>query len=187
MPRFFFIIVIYFLFFWFQVSFIFPLETMFNKYVSIVSLIYIPHAVRILSFFIVGKIAFLPLLFAEIICHFIFVNQILHDAIFRSFISCGSVLLIFIIFEIFKIKLNINNQSYFNWKVILVVGFCSSILNSIFNYNYHVNFKNQDIDTSIIYSYIIGDTCGVFFGMILMYFLIKVFYKLKLMVIKNNG
>ena len=183
--RFFFIFIIYIIFFWFQVKVIFPLEILFNKYVSIVSLLYLPHAVRILSFFTIGKIAFIPLFIAEFTCHLMFVNQILEDAILRPLISCSSILFIFIIFSFLKIKLDINNKIYFNWKVILIVGFCSSILNSILNFTYHVKFKNVDIDISIIYSYILGDTFGLFFGLIALFFLIKTYYKLKIMVNKT--
>ena len=61
LPRFFFIIVIYLFFFWVQFVIIFPVETKFNEFAGIVSLIYLPHAVRIISFFVIGSIAFIPI------------------------------------------------------------------------------------------------------------------------------
>ena len=177
LPRFFLIIVIYFFFFWFQFTMIFPVESNFNEFVGIVSLIYLPHAVRIISFFVIGSIAFIPIFIAEFLCHLIFVNQILNDALIRPFLSCMSVLIIFQALKFFDFNLNIYDKKYFNWKVILFVGFCSSIINSTFNFIYHVNFKNVAIDVSIIYSYVIGDTLGVFFGMLVITLLIKLYAK----------
>lgn len=178
MLTFFFSIIVYFIFFWVQINLIFPIETYFNIYADIVSLLYLPHAVRILSFFVIGRFAFFPIFIAEFLCHVIFVNQILNDAITRPLLSCSSVLIIFTIFSIFKINLNIKYKNYFNWKIIILVGFLSSILNSTFNFVYHVNFKNISNDYDIIYSYIIGDTTGVFFGLLFMYFIIKIYSKL---------
>ena len=177
LPRFFFIIVIYLFFFWFQFKIIFPIETNFNEFAGIVSLIYLPHAVRIISFFVIGSIAFIPIYIAELLCHIIFVNQILTDALIRPFLSCMSVFMIFQALKFFDFNLNMYDKKYFNWKVILFVGFCSSLLNSIFNFIYHVNFKKVDIDISIIYSYVIGDTLGVFFGMLMVTILIKLYAK----------
>ena len=75
LPRFFFIIVIYLFFFWFQFTIIFPIETNFNEFVGIVSLIYLPHAVRIISFFVIGSLAFIPIFIAEFLCHIILHTQ----------------------------------------------------------------------------------------------------------------
>ena len=177
LPRYFFIIVIYLFFFWFQFTIIFPIETNFNEFAGIVSLIYLPHAVRIISFFVIGSIAFIPIFIAEFLCHLIFVNQIMTDAFIRPFLSCMSVLIIFKALKYFDFNLNIYDKKYFNWKVILFVGFCSSLINSTFNFIYHVNFKNVAIDVSIIYSYMIGDTLGVFFGMLVISLLIKFYAK----------
>ena len=177
LPRFFFIIVVYLFFFWFQFKIILPVETNFNEFVGIVSLVYLPHAVRIISFFVIGSIAFIPIFIAEFLCHLIFVNQILTDALIRPFLSCMSVLIIFQALKFFDFNLNIYDEKYFNWKVILFVGFCSSLINSTFNFIYHVNFKNVAFDVSIIYSYVVGDTLGVFFGMLVITLLIKLYAK----------
>ena len=184
LPRFFFIIVVYLFFFWFQFKIILPVETNFNEFAGIVSLIYLPHAVRIISFFVIGSIAFIPIYIAEFLCHIIFVNQILSDAVIRPFLSCMSVFIIFKALKYFDFNLSMYDKKYFNWKVILFVGFCSSLLNSTFNFIYHVNFKKVDIDISIIYSYVIGDTLGVFFGMLMFTILIKLYAKFFLL---NNS
>ena len=177
LPRFFFIIVVYLFFFWFQFKIILPVETNFNEFAGIVSLIYLPHAVRIISFFVIGSIAFIPIFIAEFLCHLIFVNQLLTDALIRPCFCCRSVFMVFQALKYFDFNLSMYDKKYFNWKVILFVGFCSSLLNSIFNFIYHVNFKNVAIDTSIIYSYVIGDTLGVFFGMLMITLLIKLYAK----------
>ena len=177
LPRFFFIVVIYLFFFWVQFTIIFPIETNFNEFAGIVSLIYLPHAVRIISFFVIGSIAFIPIYIAELLCHIIFVNQILTDALTRPFLSCMSVFMIFQALKFFDFNLNMYDKKYFNWKMILFVGFCSSLINSTLNFIYHVNFKNVAIDLSIIYSYVIGDTLGVFFGMLVITFFIKFYAK----------
>ena len=184
LPRFFFIIVVYLFFFWFQFKIILPVETNFNEFVGIVSLVYLPHAVRIISFFVIGSIAFIPIFIAEFLCHLIFVNQIFTDALIRPFLSCMSVLMIFQALKFFDFNLNIYDEKYFNWKVILFVGFCSSLINSTSNFIYHVNFKKVDIDISILYSYVIGDTLGVFFGMLMVTILIKLYVKFFLL---NNS
>ena len=85
LPRYFFIIFIYIFFFWINFTIIFPIENNFNKFAGIVSLIYLPHAVRIISFFVIGSIAIIPIYIAELLCHIIFVNQILTDALIRPF------------------------------------------------------------------------------------------------------
>ena len=177
LPRFFFIIVEYLFFFWFQFKIILPVETNFNEFVAIVSLVYLPHAVRIISFFVIGSIAFIPIFIAEFLCHLIFVNQIFNDALIRPFLSCMSVFIIFQALKYFDFNLSMYDKKYFNWKVILFVGFCSSLINSTSNFIYHVNFKNVAIDVNIIYSYVVGDTLGVFFGMLVITLLIKLYAK----------
>ena len=44
---------------------------------------------------LLAGIAFIPLYIAEFLCHIIFVNQILTDALIRPFLSCISVFIIF--------------------------------------------------------------------------------------------
>ena len=85
--------------------------------------------------------------------------------------------MIFQVLKYFDLNLNIYDKKYFNWKVILFVGFCSSLINSVLNFIYHVNLKNVAFDLSIIYSYVIGDTLGVFFGMLVITFFIKFYAK----------
>ena len=166
---------IYVLFFIIQMHVIYPVETYFfhSDITDKVSLLYLPHAIRILAFFLLGFVSVLPIFLAQCFTFIVLNNMEFLYSTILSLISTTSIIFGFYFFKSIK-TFNFISTNKINWKKLILIGFLASIFNSCVSTIYFSSFNLQIQDVFLILRFIIGDTLGVLFGMLLFIIILKV-------------
>jgi len=155
---------------------IYPIEVFFfqPEIIDKASVLYLPHAIRIISFFLIGFSSVIPIFLAQCFT-FIFLNDIdFMYSIILSFISVSSVVFGFYCFQSVK-KLDLFLIEKNDWKKLILIGFFASIFNAFFSSIYFSNFNFNQFDVMLSLRFIIGDTFGVLVGMIVLIFILKIY------------
>ena len=167
---------IFVFFFLIQKHMIYPIEKyLFPSYlIDKASILYLPHAVRIIAYYVLGFRALIPIFISQCFT-FIYLNN--GDVIETIILSASSTFTIYLGFQFFK---HFKNQASFNldeivdWKKIILIGTMVSIINSTVGSLYFFTFdSNIDIDLILNLRFIMGDIFGLFFGMFLFIFVLK--------------
>jgi len=168
-----FVIIIYVSMFWLCFNVIFPIEYYFlGESSAIASLIFLPHAVRVLSSWLLGPKALFALIPAEIITHTIWgLEYTSYQSYLIPIFSASSAVLAFESLRIMGYRIYPSQYHKPNWIGVIVAGVLASIFNSLSGaYLKSEAFAKEDF-IEIIARYIIGDTTGLILSMIvLMYF-----------------
>ena len=167
---------IFVFFFLIQKYMIYPIEKyLFPSYlIDKASILYLPHAVRIIAYYVLGFKALIPIFISQCFT-FIYLNN--GDVIETIILSSSSTFTIYLGFQFFK---HFKNQFLFNlddivdWKKIILIGTIVSIINSTVGSLYFFIFDSKiDIDLILNLRFIMGDIFGLFFGMFLFIFVLK--------------
>ena len=167
---------IFVFFFLIQKHMIYPIEKyLFPSYlIDKASILYLPHAVRIIAYYVLGFRALIPIFISQCFT-FIYLNN--GDVIETIILSASSTFTIYLGFQFFK---HFKNQASFNldeivdWKKIILIGTMVSIINSTVGSLYFFTFDSKiDIDLILNLRFIMGDIFGLFFGMFLFIFVLK--------------
>ena len=168
--------IIFVFFFLIQKYMIYPIEKyLFPSYlIDKASILYLPHAVRIIAYYVLGFKALIPIFISQCFT-FIYLNN--GDIIETIILSASSTFTIYLGFQFFK---HFKNQVLFylddivDWKKIILIGTIVSIINSSVGSLYFFSFDSKiDIDLILNLRFIMGDIFGLFFGMFLFIFVLK--------------
>jgi hypothetical protein len=150
--------------------FITPLEILIFSadLVEHASFLYLPHAVRIISYYLLGPIALIPIFLSQCFTFILFNNGELFNTVYLSTISTLSIYFGFILYELIKKDNLLNIQNAVDWKKIIIIGFLVSVFNSTFS-TFYLNLEKSDnyFYETLNFTYLIGDVLGLVFGMIL--------------------
>ena len=172
----FFTFTIFVFFFLIQKHMIYPIEKyLFPSYlIDKASILYLPHAVRIIAYYVLGFKALIPIFISQCFT-FIYLNN--GDVIETIILSASSTFTIYLGFQFFK---HFKNQASFNldeivdWKKIILIGTMVSIINSTVGSLYFFTFDSKiDIDLILNLRFIMGDIFGLLFGMFLFIMVLK--------------
>ena len=105
--------------------FIFSQET-----IEYASLLYLPHAVRIIAYYVLGPIVLIPIFLSQCFTYLVFNNAELMNTIYLSGLSTLSIFLGFKLYELVRKRNIFNIDKTVDWKKIIIVGFLVSIFNS---------------------------------------------------------
>ena len=132
------------------------------------SYLYLPHAVRIIAYYVLGPIALIPIFLSQCFTFILFNNGELFNTVYLSTISTLSIYFGFILYELIKKDNLLNIQNAVDWKKIIIIGFLVSVFNSTFSTIY-LNLEKSDnyFYETLNFTYLIGDVLGLVFGMIL--------------------
>jgi len=167
---------VYIVFFIIQKYVVYPIENFFfqPEITDKASVLYLPQAIRIISFFLLGFSSIVPIFIAQIFTY-IFLNNIdFIYSIILSIISSSSVVFGFYCFKSIK-KFNFNASNKINWRKLILIGFFASIFNSFFSSFYLSSFNFKQFDLILSLRFIVGDTFGVLVGMIIFIFILKIY------------
>ena len=168
--------IIFVFFFLIQKYMIYPIEKyLFPSYlIDKASILYLPHAVRIIAYYVLGFKALIPIFISQCFT-FIYLNN--GDIIETIILSASSTFTIYLGFQFFK---HFKNQVLFNldeivdWKKIILIGTMVSIINSTVGSLYFFTFDSKiDIDLILNLRFIMGDIFGLLFGMFLFILVLK--------------
>ena len=172
-----FVFFVFIFFFLLQKYFIYPLEKMiFPSYlIDQASLLYIPHAVRIISYYVYGSLVLIPVFLSQCFTYIFLNNEPIIHSLILSLISTFSIFLGFELFNLFNKKISFKLDNIIDWKKIILIGSFVSIFNSSLSSFYLINSKNITFDFVLNVRFLIGDIFGLVFGMIIFIFIIKLY------------
>lgn len=175
-----FVITLYLSLFWLSIHVIFPVETYFlGDLTSISSFLFLPHAVRVLSAWLLGPRVLFALIPAEIIAHSLWgLNFAYPEALFIPIFSALSAVVGFEILRLAGYNVYPNKFSLPNWKGVIVAGIIASLFNS-FTGSY---LKGALIESgqvgNVIIRYIIGDVAGLFVCMLMLIIIFRMVHRI---------
>ena len=151
--------------------FIFSQET-----IEYASLLYLPHAVRIIAYYVLGPIVLIPIFLSQCFTYLVFNDAELTNTVYLSCLSTLSIFLGFRLYELAKKRNIFNIDKTVDWKKIIIVGFLVSIFNSTLSSIFiSLNTGYNYFYESLNFTYLIGDVLGLVFGMFLFIFCVMVF------------
>ena len=169
------IFLMFVLFFFVQLYLIYPVESFFfpSSFIDQASILYLPHCIRIIAYFLFGKITLIPIFLSQCFTFIIFNDSLILDSVILSSISSLSIVFGFEILNFYKKNNYFKFNQIIDWKKIVLIGFVASISNSFFSSTYFSYKYKTDINFELITRYILGDSLGLIVGMFIFIFLIK--------------
>ena len=149
---------------------IYPVEVYFfsEETVEHASYLYLPHAVRIIAYYVLGPIALIPIFLSQCFTFILFNNGELFNTVYLSTISTLSIYCGFTLYELIKKDNLFDIINTVDWKKIIIIGFLVSVFNSTLSTLYLNLKKGHDyFYETLNFTYLIGDVLGLVFGMIL--------------------
>ena len=165
-----FVITLHLLLFWVSIHIIFPIEAaLLGSLTSISSVLFLPHAVRVLSTWLLGPKALFALIPAEVIIHAIWGLDFSYpQSLLIPLFSASSAL---IGFESLRL-LGYNMYSYANllpnWRGVIIAGIIASFFNSITGALLKGELINKGQLLEVIIRYLIGDIAGLIICMLML-------------------
>lgn len=154
--------------------FIFSQET-----IEYASLLYLPHAVRIIAYYVLGPIVLIPIFLSQCFTYLVFNNAELMNTVYLSGLSTLSIFLGFRLYELIRKRNIFNIDKTVDWKKIIIVGFLVSIFNSTLSSLFiSLNTSYNYFYESLNFTYLMGDVLGLVFGMFLFIFCLKIYNSL---------
>lgn len=130
------------------------------------SLVYLPHGVRVLSAWLLGRFAFFPLLFGALLSEVLFtpagISNALSPVILISVaVGASSAVLAFEIMKLLGHDFLANRTRRVHWKELFIVGALASIINSLGQSLTFSGVIVPDQSLAVLLSYAIGDLIGL--------------------------
>jgi hypothetical protein len=156
---------------------IMPIETMLvERNVALVSLLYLPHAVRVLGAWMVGPKSILALIPASIIVYFVTrpdTGPSTQADIIIPMIGALCAPVAFELMRVFRIDVYPKSTGVISWRTLVFAGLFSSIINSFFSTLFlEGRFPIEDT-FDVLTRFIIGDVMGLVLVFLILVGLLK--------------
>ena len=156
---------------------IMPIETMLvERNVALVSLLYLPHAVRVLGAWMVGPKSILALIPASIIVYFVTrpdTGPSTEADIIIPMIGALCAPVAFELMRVFRIDVYPKSTGVISWRTLVFAGLFSSIINSFFSTLFlEGRFPIEDT-FDVLTRFIIGDVMGLVLVLLILVGLLK--------------
>lgn len=152
-----------------------PLEMLYdNALTSFASLFFLPHAVRVLSVWMLGPKALIGLLPAHIVVavvRAIVTERELFDAavILAPLVASLSAVVAFELFRLANLNLYVQDlQQALHWRTMMLVGAVASVFNSIGLTLVYQGYIDQASMYTLMTKYLVGDILGLFLGLLIL-------------------
>ena len=156
---------------------IMPIETMLvERNVALVSLLYLPHAVRVLGAWMIGPKSILALIPASIIVYFVTrpdTGPSTQADIIIPMIGALCAPVAFELMRVFRIDVYPKSTGVISWRTLVFAGLFSSIINSFFSTLFlEGRFPIEDT-FDVLTRFIIGDVMGLVLVLLILVGLLK--------------
>ena len=162
----------------FQHLVIMPIETMMvDRNVAVVSLLYLPHAVRVLGAWMVGPKSILALIPASVCAYFVMRPDtgLLTQADFIiPMVGALCAPVAFELMRIVRIDVYPKSTGVISWRTLVFAGLLSSIINSFFSTLFLESRIPIEDTFNVLTRFIIGDVLGLVVILLLSLGLLKV-------------
>ena len=145
------------------------------------SFCYLPHAIRIISYYLLGPVVLIPIFLSQCFTFIVFNNADPINTILLSSISTLSIYFGFNFYELIKKNKIFNIFNFVDWKKIIIIGFSVSLFNSTLSCLYlSITHDFDHFHETLNLTYLTGDVLGLVFGMLLFIITIKCIGQLKI-------
>ena len=158
---------------------VFPLEiSVTSGNAAFASLLFLPHAVRVLSAWLLGPKSLIAMIPATIATSLISDTmphagyEFLAHIIMPTFSACSAVMA-FEFMRFCKIDAYPKDTGVISWRTVLFGGVFASIINSLGSSWLYSGFFEPSESIEVIARFIIGDTLGLLFGMLIIMLIFK--------------
>ena len=168
---------LFILIFFIQKFCIYPLEKNIfpSALIEQASILYLPHAARIITFYVLGPIVLIPIFLSQCFTYIVLNDSNIINSMILSFLSTLSIFLGFELFRLFKKNILFEIDKIVDWKKIILIGFLTSFFNSNLSSAY-LSFNNKStFDILLNFRFLLGDVLGLVFGMLIFTYLIKAY------------
>ena len=140
-----------------QKNIIYPIEKLITSspVIDYVSLMYLPHGVKIILFFIYRHISIFPVFIATYLYGFTIDLNIMH--LVGSFIGIFGIFVAFFFCSFLLKNETIYSEKYLLWRLLVVVTFFSALLNAILQ-SMLVSYVFKDFNLNLLFLF--GDIMG---------------------------
>ena len=144
-----------------------PLQSRFiPEITAFASLVYLPHGVRVLSTWLAGRMALLPLFFGAFLAELLFTpadaSRVTDPVILVSLVvGASSAVLAFELFRLLGCNLYAGRKFRIHWKWLLLVGMLASVINSIGQSLVFAGLILAERVFAVVMTYAIGDLIGL--------------------------
>lgn len=161
-----------------QAKVVYPLEQRFlPELLNVASIMFLPHAVSVLSTVILGPRSFLALLPAMLLVYYSLfaatLGGLTSTMAFAAISSAGCAPLAYLLITWVRRRDPENAMDLLNWRTVLFIGVVASLLNSAMRaviYKKHYDLENAIAATTKI---IIGDVGGLMVGLLILLFSLR--------------
>ena len=157
-----------------------PLEMLYdNALTGFASLFFLPHAVRVLSVWMLGPKALIGLLPAHLmvaVVRAITTDRELFDlaVIMGPVVASFSAVVAFELFRIANLNLYVDSlKGALNWRTMMLVGAVASVFNSIGLTLVYQGFIDKSSMYTLMTKYLVGDILGLFLGLLILMFFFR--------------
>jgi hypothetical protein len=162
----------------FQTHVLWPVEALILGPLSIyASILFIPHAVRVLASWLLGPKALFALIPVELIITLLIFNpletKISIITVFSPIFAASTAVIAFEFMKFMKINVYPAFNAKPNWRSVVFAGILASLINSISGTLIKTASVPADETMAIIIRYLIGDISGLLLGMLIVMLLLK--------------
>ena len=162
----------------FQTQVLWPVEAILLGPLSVyASILFIPHAVRVLASWLLGPKALFALIPVELIFTFLISNpleiKLSIITVFSPIFAASTAVIAFEFMKIMKINVYPAFNTKPNWRRVVFAGILASLINSISGTLIKTASVPADETMAIIIRYLIGDISGLLLGMLIVMLLLK--------------
>ena len=157
-----------------------PLEMLYdNVLTGFASLFFLPHAVRVLSVWMLGPKALIGLLPAHLVVAVVralTTDRELFDAaiILAPLVASLSAVVAFELFRLANLNLYIQDlKQALHWRTMMLVGAVASVFNSIGLTLVYQGYIDQASMYNLMTKYLVGDILGLFLGLLILMFFFR--------------
>ncbi|OEU69942.1 MAG: hypothetical protein BA874_05800 [Desulfuromonadales bacterium C00003068] len=159
----------------FELKVIFPIErSISSHYPNIVSLMFLPHAVRVLSTVIIGPKVFFVLFPTTLITGYFLYESYAGGLSLPLIIDAFSAAICAPIAYLVVKWVNRNNPAFElslrNWQMVALIGVIASVANSIMRAGFLGHFESVSHVIDLVTKVIIGDMAGLAIGLLALVF-----------------
>jgi hypothetical protein len=163
----------------FQNLVIMPIETMMvDRNVAVVSLLYLPHAVRVLGAWMVGPKSILALIPASISLYFVTrpdTGSLTQADFIIPMVGALCAPIAFELMRFVRIDVYPKSNGVISWRTLVFAGLLSSIINSFFSTLFLEDRFPIEDTFDVLTRFVIGDVMGLVVVMLLLLGSLKVF------------
>jgi hypothetical protein len=156
-----------------------PIETMMvDRNVAVVSLLYLPHAVRVLGAWMVGPKSILALIPASICLYFVTrpdTGSLTQADFIIPMVGALCAPIAFELMRFVRIDVYPKSNGVISWRTLVFAGLLSSIINSFFSTLFLEDRFPIEDTFDVLTRFVIGDVMGLVVVMLLLLGSLKVF------------